>query len=218
MQKDTDCAKGWKWVSTISRFGRGPYSALEIARVFDLESECLSGWVSWVEKKKSKIESPAVWKECQAIEGTGNYSFICLFVCFFFQKKKKIQKKSEKNSKIQKIHKKFKKFTKNSKIQKIQKVHKKFKKFTKFKKIHRIQKNSRNPRNSKNSKKLRKFKGTLITIIIVILKKSLLKNSKHFKQNKRPQELQEIKILNIPLRKSLTLTRIQATKILLTLL
>ena len=219
MQKDTDCAKGWKWVSTISRFGRGPYSALEIARVFDLESECLSGWVSWVEKKKSKTESPAVWKECSMPGNRGHWKlFIHSFVCLFFSKKKKIQKKSEKNSKIQKIHKKFKKFTKNSKIQKIQKVHKKFKKFTKFKKIHRIQKNSRNPRNSKNSKKLRKFKGTLITIIIVILKKSLLKNSKHFKQNKRPQELQEIKILNIPLRKSLTLTRIQATKILLTLL
>ena len=115
MQKDTDCAKGWKWVSTISRFGRGPYSALEIARVFDLESECLSGWVSWVEKKKSKIESPAVWKECQAIEGTGNYSFIHLFFFFFFLKKKKKKKKKPKKNKKKKKKKKKKKNKKKKK-------------------------------------------------------------------------------------------------------
>ena len=49
-------------MSTISRFGRGPYSALEIARVFDLESECLSGWVSWVYAQNwTKIISMPTW-------------------------------------------------------------------------------------------------------------------------------------------------------------
>ena len=94
-------------MSTISRFGRGPYSAFQIAPTGDLEFGHFGGPglksadAPNLNSTMSKTDG-GVWKHMQTTKNILKKSlFCCFFVClFFFSKKiKQIPKVSEKSQK-----------------------------------------------------------------------------------------------------------------------